>query len=529
MTANLQTPLEDALIRIPLGQYGAGPHTVVATHTGPNGRVFSFDFLDIAIPSADLPSIVPDTKLSLATDWDTYHSLCLAPERTAWMIHALGFHGRVNHYVGAMWFYELVPATHQYASGQIEFTGTPVFDYGEHTEIVLGRNDPPGGETTTINHVHFIGDTAETVTKALEMEINRGSMSVRAEAQGGVLTIYSRFMGEEGNHITIAANSTSLVPEVSGPTLTGGHDAAWQTDLQATPRLNRAARDWSRSFFVALHGYGLDAVAALSLELRHGDPSVNAGIAQRCPAGDPVILTTPALQTNFSPASTAFWKEAYRDLAQAMTDAGMQPYVQFGEVQWWYFRDSRSGMPFYDAYTQSAFHTAYGRDMRTILDHTAPPADYAEEVQFLPTLIGQFTSQVMAYVRTAFPTCRFEVLYPLDVNESDLNRAVNFPAADWTAATLDCLKTESFGYTASRDLDKCQVSVLLPQTRGFPREKSAHLVGISDPISPWQKEVALARAAGVESVVLFALDQLCLVGHPVPIPRGARRALFFRG
>ena len=53
----------------------------------------------------------------------------------------------------------------------------------------------------------------------------------------------------------------------------------WLTDLTATPRVNRAARDWSRAFFAALHGYGIDAAAAFSMELRHGDPSVAAGIA----------------------------------------------------------------------------------------------------------------------------------------------------------------------------------------------------------------------------------------------------------
>ena len=63
------------------------------------------------------------------------------------------------------------------------------------------------------------------------------------------------------------------------------------------------------------------------------------------------MLNTPALQTNFSPTSTAFWKQAYLDLATLMQDAGQTPYLQFGEVQWWYFPDDGSGMPYYDAYT----------------------------------------------------------------------------------------------------------------------------------------------------------------------------------
>jgi hypothetical protein len=526
-TVKLRTPLEDALVRIPLGQLGAGTHTVTVQHAGPdNDRILIFDFLEIAIPSPQLPVIDPIPQVSLATDWDTYHSICLAPERTAWMIYAMGFRGRVNHYVGALWFYELVGARFAYASAQIHFTGPAQFGPGEQTSVVIGRDNDPLNLTTTITHLHYIGDTVETVTKALEMEINRGSMSIRAQAQGTVLTIYSRSLGKDSEHITVAASSTSLAPEVSSPTLAGGADGDWRTDLEATPRVNRAARDWARSFFVALKAHGLDGVASLSMELGNGDPSPDAGIAQRCPGGEAVVVSTPALQTNFSPASTAFWQQAYRDLAQVMTDAGMQPYLQFGEVQWWYMRDHRTGMPFYDAYTESAFHAAYGRDMRVILENTVSPADYPEETQFLPTLIGQFTNQVMAYVRSLFPTCRFEVLYPLDVNETAFNSTINYPASDWTPEKLDCLKTESFGYTYGRNLDKCRTSVLLPQTRGFPLAKCAHLTGIGDPTSPWPKEVRIARAAGVESVVLWALDQLCLIGYTVPLPRGLRRAVF---
>lgn len=530
MTPSLLMPGEDALVRIPLGQYGAGTHTVVARHAGPNvdpdhPNVFNFDFLEIAVPTTELPELSANAQRSLATDWDTYHSICLAPERTAWMIDAMGFHGRVNHYVGALWFYELAGSQFAYASAQIDFTGTALFSFtfSHQTSLVIGRDDDPL-HNTAITHLHYIGDTAEAVVKAFEMEINRGSMSIRAVAQGTALTIYSRSLGRDSNHITVTATSTSLVPQPASQNLAGGTDGTWLTDLQATPRLNRAARDWTRGFFTALKGYGLDGVAALSMELGNGDPSPEAGIAQRCPAGDAVIVSTPALQTNFSPASAAFWEQAYRDIAQVQADAGMQPYLQFGEVQWWYFRDSRSGMPFYDAYTTGTFLSQYGRDMQVILENTASPADYPQETQFLPTLIGAFTSQIMTYVRAAFPTCRFEVLYPLDVNGTDFNRLINYPASAWTPAALDCLKTESFGYTYGRDLDKCRTSIQFPQTQGFAPQASGHLVGIGDPTTPWLKEVRLAQAAGVESVVLFALDQLCLIGYPLPLPPGLRRA-----
>jgi hypothetical protein len=83
------------------------------THAGNGGDSFYFDFLELAVATTALPTYAPDTSITLATDWDTDHSIALAPERTAWMIQALGFAGRANHYVGALRHYELAP--HNYA------------------------------------------------------------------------------------------------------------------------------------------------------------------------------------------------------------------------------------------------------------------------------------------------------------------------------------------------------------------------------------------------------------------------------
>src|ERR1022692_3374195 len=108
-------PGEDVLVRWDLGDMSGGTqHTVKITHTGDAGSTFYFDFLEIAIPTGDLPTFVPDPETTLATDWDTLHSQALAPERTAWLIQALGFTGRANHYAGALWFYELTCAGQQY-------------------------------------------------------------------------------------------------------------------------------------------------------------------------------------------------------------------------------------------------------------------------------------------------------------------------------------------------------------------------------------------------------------------------------
>jgi hypothetical protein len=182
-------------------------------------------------------------------------------------------------------------------------------------------------------------------------------------------------------------------------------------------------------------------------------------------------------------------------------------------------------MPFYDAYTTSSFRAQYGHDLTVITTNTVDPLTVPQEADFLPRQIGNFTSQVTLYVRSAFPTCRFEVLYPVDVNNTALNRVINYPRSDWTPTTLTCLKTESFTYTYSRDLDSSMTTIETGSSSGFPPSQRSHLVGISDSSTSWLKEARMAEASGFESVVLFALDQLCLIGYQLPLSSGMRRSV----
>jgi hypothetical protein len=123
-----------------------------------------------------------------------------------------------------------------------------------------------------------------------------------------------------------------------------------------------------------------------------------------------------------------------------------------------------------------------------------------------------------------YPSCRFEVLYPPDVNDFPLTQVINYPTSDWTPANLTCLKTESFTYTGERNLDLSLVSMNSVNSLGFTPAQRIHLVGVSDATTAWLKEARLAEGLGFESVVLFALDQMCLVGYSLPLSRGMRRS-----
>ena len=113
------------------------------------------------------------------------------------------------------------------------------------------------------------------------------------------------------------------------------------------------------------------------------------------------------------------------------------------------------------------------------------------------------------------------MLYPPDVNDTPLDGVVNLPAS-WNPATLNCMKTENFSYTGGRNLDLASNSILLPMQMGFAQANSSHLVGITGYTTPWEKEARISLGENLESVVLFALDQFCLMSCTVPLPRGMR-------
>ncbi len=522
---------EDALMRVPLGQYGPGEHTVLVSHNGPGGYPFYFDYLEVAIPSATVSDQPVEEKVTLATDWDTDHSIAVPAERTAWFLHSLGFRGRVNHYVGALWFYELYRKGHAYASATVDFAGTPVVN--TYTDITIGRVGEPESEIT-VRHLNLYGDTAETIATAFALEFNRGYTAIRAEAAGARLTLFARAMGEAGEQVSLAVapGSGAFALTASATHLTGGVDGTWTTDTAAVPRINRACRDWSRAFYDACKGYNLDVTAAFSLELQHGDPSPEAGIAQRYSNGEPCLLNTPALQTNFSPASRAYWEGVHREMADILAAAGHVPYLQFGEVQWWYFPnmgpfDPPISMPYYDQYTKDQFQAAHGFPLRFIGNNQADTAEFPEEAAFLPALIGAFTDAIRDHVLAAHPNCRFEVLYPTDVNDTHWGRVVNYPDGAWTPAKLTTLKTESFGFTFARNLNQSKYSIGYGEGKGFGRNQRSFLVGPGDSSTTWEKEARIAKKQNLESIVLFALDQFCLIGYPVPFWKRQRKSRRF--
>ena len=154
--------------------------------------------------------------------------------------------------------------------------------------------------------------------------------------------------------------------------------------------------------------------------------------------------------------------------------------------------------------------------MAQIVTNDLPATAYPREAQLLQGLLGTFTVGLRTALKTAYPMARYEVLYPGDVNVPPFNKAVNLPLSDWTPANLTCLKTEGLSYAGERNLDASLQCMRINAQLGFSNSQRSHLVGITDAKTAWMKEADLAQADGVESVVLFALDQFCLIGYRLP-------------
>jgi hypothetical protein len=209
---------EDVLVRLPLGTFGAGSHTVTIQHQGPANNLLYFDFLEIAYPSTNLPDFASNSQLALATDWDTYHSQSLPAERTVWLIQKLGFTGRVNHYVGALWFYEIYRPQTQYASLTLTVNQDTAGSSGVSPTVKLNITPASSTQPTSLTHLVLPDDTPSTIAQEFAGLINSGINVLWASACGNQLTLTARAMGEDGNNITV-----ELDPSSQGYTLTGGN------------------------------------------------------------------------------------------------------------------------------------------------------------------------------------------------------------------------------------------------------------------------------------------------------------------
>lgn len=513
----------------------AGQHTVVIRLK--SAGFFYFDFLEAAIPG-DVPDAMPSqTAVSPALDYSTDHTYKLSPARIHWALERLGFNGPMNEYIGVFWWNQRVRTGAVIPSATVTFSGS--FVSGDAIFVSIGSQ--------TFGKSVFPDETLATFAQHFAFAINAASVGVFAQASGAVLTLTTR-SPEAAYSFTLTASVTRFggstgTATVSG-SLSGGVVGQWAIDTAATPVLNRGARAWHADMFAECAARSREITVAASMELVN--PPAN--FAARFPQGEPVVTaiafgSLSSTHCAFSSPVLDYHKRLYLELAGMMSAASLTPVLQMGEFVWWFFTNwslanPTGGMGFYDAETASAAQTALGRPLyRFLTPADSPAVNGGADALFLRNRLRSYTASIVTHVRTTYPSAKFEVLFPYDVNHpvpagvnqlgGALNRYVNLPVEWESSATagFDRLKIEALDFGAwSRDLTLAESAIDFGLNLNWPKSAMRYLVPIFRAASAWRKEFLIAQTKGYPVLNLWAWDQMCLLAHDPTQPENHGRA-----
>ncbi|PWU09264.1 MAG: hypothetical protein C5B51_06475 [Terriglobia bacterium] len=487
------------------------------------GTYYYFDFVECVVASdvPDAPAVRDD--VAVATDFDTDHAYKCSPERLVWAIQKSGLVGNIDHYAGVFWWKQAVAVGGNIPSARIACNATA------DAFVNIGG--------WTIGKSVFPADTPQTVAAHFAYFINEAASGVWADTDGnGTLRIYCR--SANFAFTCTASGGASVI----GGSLSGGVAPAWQIDANASPIFNRAFRDWHADFFATLRAAGMQAIVSFSQELVQAPDNPPAAVwYQRFWDNTPVATATGfqslySSQCAFSQAVLNYMQSAYEAMAGLMESAGLTARLQFGEILWW-FNANPSGMAYYDADTQGAFQTAYGRALAHFLTPNDNPAVNASvDANFLRARLANYVQGIQSYVLSKHPNAVFELLWPLDVNLPEtkrLNWYVNLPPA-WkqkNGSGFTSFLCEGFQFGGiDHNVD------LVSRCAAYPFNELAwnsadcgYLMGLFNPGWPWEREFLASRRRLPAVIKMWAYDHICLYGRCIPLPTEARTAIVQTG
>ncbi|MEB2361906.1 MAG: hypothetical protein OZ929_11260 [Bryobacterales bacterium] len=511
---------------VPPGNHSVEVRLTGTKNTDSQGFYHYFDFLECAVLS-DVPD-APEvrTDVGVACDYGTDHTYKLSPQRLVWAIQKLGLVGEIDHYVSVYWWNQRRRSGGSFPSATVTFGGT----WAGGDEAFLNLSGTLLGKSV------FPADTPETIASHFAYFINDTLVGVWAEADGGQLTITVRSPAPAYSYALSETHSSAAGTVNMTGSLTGGVMGEWVLDETIVPVLNRAARDWHADYFAELVAKGMTCVTAFSQELvLPPDDPPTAVWVQRYPDGDPVQTATGfgnkfSSHCAFGPPFRNYIKQGYAEVATLMEAAGLEARLQFGEVLWWFFPND-SGMAFYDAYTTAAFQSAQGRPLQLfVTPNDDPSVNDHVDADFLRQAVRDHVAAIRSHVLASHPSAKFEILWPLDVNDPDtrqLNRYINLPT-EWTSkptSGFDTFMIEGFQYAGlDRNIDKVRAMAAYPfEVLTWPRNDCRYLMGHFNSGWPWQRDYLAAQRARTPLVKLWAYDHLCLFSRPLPLPLPPRR------
>jgi hypothetical protein len=288
------------------------------------------------------------------------------------------------------------------------------------------------------------------------------------------------------------------------------------------------------------HGY----ISGYLSSIGGGDPVTvidtnHYSVANSVTVGQLVNVQLQTSQCNFNPSTfTAYSILYYVQAANIMNAAGItEPWVQFGEIGWWFFADSEPSMAYYDAYTSAAATSALSRSLYSFTDPNNDPSvnSYAD-ANFLVSQLQAHIHSIRVAVLAAQSSCKFSWLWPSDVNwftayengtypfltGGQLNRYVNTPS-DYQSpgSDIDRVDQEALAWgTTYYTLDNAIVSMSIPFTSPWtwtPSEMK-YLVPWDNGGCPWPDETFQAQTRNISQIVMWALDHLTLFSWQLPFP-----------
>lgn len=506
----------------------AGRHTVRFRMN--NAQNFDFDFLEAAVLS-DIPAPLPArAHASPAFDYSTDHTFKLPPARLHWMLDQLGFAGPMNEYLGVFWWNQRKRVNAFIPTATVELGGS----FAPGDQIIINLGGTPLGKTV------FAHESNALHAAHLAWFVNATLVGVYATASGSTLTLVSRSPDAAYSFpLTASVESASGTVTVNGD-LTGGQPGRWDIDLDQTPVLNRGARDWHADFFAETAARTRDLVVACSMELVNPP----AGFASLFPDGAEVVTSVgfaslSSTHCTFNTPMREYQKLVYGELASLQANAGLTPFLQFGEFLWWFFTNYHpqnnpgGGMAFYDAETMALAESTLGRPLHRFLGPNDSPAVNNEaDATLLRNILRDYIAALRTHVLASHPTARFELLYPYDVNHpvpvgvfqlgGALNYFVNFPAEYRTkpGSGLDTLKMEALDFGAwTRSLDLSRTAIRFPIDLGWPKDSLRYLVPVFRGGAAWEKEYLEAKGQGIPVINFWAFDHFNLYNLNCREPR----------
>ena len=203
-------------------------------------------------------------------------------------------------------------------------------------------------------------------------------------------------------------------------------------------------------------------------------------------------------------------------------------------------------MAYYDAVTSATAQTALGRPLyKFTCQDDDPTVNSGADTAFLASRLKAHTDAISSAVLAQYPSAKFEVLYPNDVNNpvcllgfggngpqgGRLNAAVNLPPQWLTqqGSGLDSFKVEALSWGATylnMDLANQAIVFALTAPLSWNTSNIAYLIPWYTGTCPWPREFNLASTRGLQLINFWAYDHLALMSWPIPLPISLERSFF---